>query len=499
MKKPRTADHHAWSGTLPPAANTRLAHGIGRESSPHAAGESGFHLLHEGLSAFAARAELIGEAAVSLDLQYYIYSDDASGRLLTARLLEAADRGVRVRLLVDDLGTRLTNPWVTTLDSHPNMEVRLFNPVEGRSGLRRGLEQALNLGRINHRMHNKLLIVDGLAMIAGGRNIADGYFTSAEVEFLDVDVIAIGAVIAAASITFDDYWNHSVSRPVAELTVTGEDAHSLEELRTRLNKYLAREKKSEFCEALRKSTLAKELAVGRVPFEWGTANLYADPPAKATDCESVPPSEYPGYQLEQVMKSSRQRLQIANAYLIPGRRGTRLFAELEKNGVQVDILTNGLGTNDTAVAHGAYSRYRKPMLRAGVRLWELRPTTEREHRMHWFRDKSRATLHAKAAVIDREKSFVGSINFDSRSFTLNTEIGVLIENMAINHQLHQLFESWVAPDAAWHLQLSGDGKIEWHATDDNNKAIVKHVDPDSTLWQRLLSRLLSRFPIESQI
>ncbi len=479
--------------------NTRLAHGIEMESNGHSSGESGFYLMHEGLSAFVARAVLIEEAAISLDLQYYIYSDDTSGRLLTAKLLEAADRGVRVRLLVDDLGTRLTNPWVTALDSHPNMEIRVFNPVEGRSGLRRGLEQALNFGRINHRMHNKLLVADGLAMITGGRNVADGYFTNAEVEFLDVDVIAIGAIIADASITFDDYWNHSVSLPVSKLISLREETHSLEELRTRLREHLVKEEKSEFRDALRESTLVKELAAGKVPFQWGTATLYADPPAKATDHESVPLSDYPGYQLGQIVKDSQERLQITNAYLIPGRRGTELFAELEERGVQVDILTNGLGTNDTAVAHGAYSRYRKPLLRAGVRLWELRPTAEREHRMHWFSDKSRATLHAKMMVIDSERSFVGSINLDSRSFILNTEIGVLIENAAVNRQLHRLFETWVAPDAAWRLQLDDRGRISWHATDDDNRAIVKHRDPDSNFWQRMLSRMLSRLPIESQI
>ncbi|WP_244506116.1 phospholipase D family protein [Microbulbifer marinus] len=476
-----------------------MATSIGNEAGQHTGDQSGFHLIHEGPQALVARAVLIDETSVSVDLQYYIFSDDTSGRILTDKLLQAADRGVRVRLLVDDLGTRLNNPWVTPLDNHPNIEVRVFNPVEGQSRIRRGLEQLLNLGRINHRMHNKLLIADGIAMITGGRNISDGYFTSADVEFLDVDTIAIGAILPEAAKTFDEYWNHQVSVPASELVLENEDAHTLTELRDRLQQRLHEEEASEFFQAVKDSSLAQDLAQGKVSFEWGKATLLADPPDKAAEPDRIPITEYPGYQLEQIVRKLQQRLQISNAYVIPGEPGMNLFTELEKRGVQVDVLTNGLSSTDTAAAHGGYSRYRKPLLRAGVRLWELRPAAEREHRMHWFKDKSRATLHAKTFVMDSDRGFVGSINLDSRSIILNTEIGVLIENREINRQLQELFQTWTAPDSAWRLELDSEGDIRWRRTDDDGEEIVKDKDPNSTLWQRFLTGILAYLPIESQI
>lgn len=487
------------SKALPTATDSRLARGILQELEGRSSAQSGFYLIHDGLSAFVARAVLIDEATVSLDLMYYIYSDDTSGRILTGLLLQAADRGVRVRLLVDDLGTRVTNPWVAALDNHPHMQIRVFNPVEGRSGIRRGIEQAMNFGRINHRMHNKLLISDGLAVITGGRNIADGYFSKAETEFLDVDVTAIGNVVQDAETIFDEYWNSEVAVPVTELVIANEGTYSLADLRERVRGYLAGQKKSEFSRALEKSDLAEQLTGGYVPFAWGKATLFADPPRKAIDRASVPISEYPGYKLEKILRQSKQRLRITNAYLIPGVPGVDLFSTLQNADVQVDILTNALATNDVAVVHGAYSRYRKPLLESGVRIWELRPLAEQRQRMHWFNGKSRATLHAKTFVVDHERGFVGSVNLDSRSIIQNTEIGMLIENAEINRQLDALFETWTAPDAAWRLEVDDSGKITWHGESAEGQPLVEHKEPETTFWQRSLAWLLSWLPIESQI
>ncbi|WP_346836580.1 phospholipase D family protein [Microbulbifer sp. SAOS-129_SWC] len=490
--RPRTS-------ALPPAVNTRLAHGVAAASGTRGGDESGFHLMHDGLSAFVARAVLVEEAEVSLDLQYYIYSDDICGRLLTAKLLQAADRGVRVRLLVDDLGTRLVNPWVSALANHPNMQIRVFNPVEGRSGLRRSLEQALDFGRINHRMHNKLLVADGLVMITGGRNIADGYFSNAEVEFLDVDTMAIGGVLADAAACFDDYWNHAVSVPVTELLLADDEDYSLEKLRGHLQAHLAAEARSEFHRALEGADLAQELAEAQVHFDWGAAQLLADPPQKATDPQSLAAEDFPAHQLKKALEQCRERVQIANAYLIPRQRGVALFEGLRRRAVQVQILTNGLGTTDEAVVHGAYARYRKPLLRSGVQLWELRPIADQRRRLHWFKGESRASLHAKIMVLDRDWAFIGSLNLDSRSVLRNTEIGLLMHCPAINRQLHDLFDEWTAPDCAWQLQLNAERKLRWHGRGEQGESVTVHRDPDSTLWQRLLCRVLGRLPVESQI
>lgn len=487
------------SSALEPAQDTALARGLRDEIDSHDRDLSGFHLLHDGLSAFVARAALVREASISLDLKYYIYSDDTSGRILTGLLLQAADRGVRVRLLVDDLGTRVANPRILALESHPRIQIRVFNPVEGRSGLRRGLEQLLNFGRINHRMHNKLLVCDGNVAITGGRNIADGYFSKAETEFLDVDIVAVGAVVGDASKTFDDYWNSEVAIPVTELAFTNDQTCSLEELREQVGEYLAGARQSEFTRALEKSDLAEKLKTGAIEFHWGKGTLFADPPRKAIDRASVPVSEYPGTKLEKILRQCQQKVRITNAYLIPGVPGVDLFSALQNAKVQVDILTNALATNDVAVVHGAYSRYRKPLLRSGVNLWELRPVAEQKQRLHWFKGKSRASLHAKTFVLDDDRAFVGSINLDSRSIIQNTEIGVLIENPQINRQLDELFDTWTGPDAAWQLSLNKRENIRWTAAGEDGEQVVEKRDPETRWWQRLLARLLSRLPIESQI
>ena len=487
------------STSLQAPKDSPLAAGIREAAAGHGDGDSGFYLLDEGLSAFVARAVLIEEATVSLDLKYYIFEDDSVGHLLTSLLLKAADRGVRVRLLVDDLGTRVVNPWILALDRHPKIQIRVFNPVEGRSGVRRALEQAANLGRINHRMHNKLLVADSLAMITGGRNIADGYFAKSSVEFLDVDVLAVGEVLPQSAEIFDNYWNNQVSVPVSELLIGDDDKHTLDELRKRTQKLLADEEGSEFTRALEESKLAGELARGSVPFEWGKGTLLADPPEKALEQEKIPRHMYPGFQLEKIIRESRERLEISAAYFIPGVIGTDLFTGLEKQGVKVRILTNSLSSNDVAIVHGAYARYRDRLLKAGVGLWELRTEAGQDRRMKWFHGDSKATLHAKTFVLDHNRGFVGSINLDGRSLLLNTEIGLLMENEAINQQLHKLFQQWVAPDSAWSLQLTDAGKLEWHAEDDDGKPLVEHKDPETTWWQRTLAWVLSWLPVESQI
>ncbi|WP_246068486.1 phospholipase D family protein [Microbulbifer harenosus] len=483
----------------PSPKNSPLARAVQRELENHPAETSGFYLMQDGLSAFVARTVLIEAATVSLDLQYYIYEDDSAGRILMSLLLKAADRGVRVRLLVDDLGTRVVNPLVLTLDEHPLIEIRIFNPVEGRSGLRRALEQAANLGRINHRMHNKLLVADGLVMITGGRNIADGYFSRSDVEFLDVDVMALGGVLPDAEQIFDDYWNNPVSVPVTELSLDNLEDQSLDDLRRKVKAFLEDEAKSEFTDALRQSQMAGEILAGAIPFQWGRGTLFADPPEKALHRDRIPVEKFPGYQLEKVIRNSSANLRISAAYFIPGNIGTTLFTGLQQRGVNVDILTNSLSSNDVAIVHGAYARYRKKLLRKGVDLWELRKASGEKRRKRWFQGESRATLHAKTFVVDDSLGFVGSINLDSRSLLQNTEIGLLMENESINQELSAFFEDWVAGDSAWHLSLNAQGKIRWRARDGDGKALVETKDPETTVWQRWLSWILSWLPVESQI
>lgn len=481
------------------APDSPLTHIVRPQLNQHPQSHSGFHLIQDGPNAFAARALLADKASSSIDIQYYMYSDDTAGRILSQKLIDAADRGVRVRLLIDDLGARMNNSWLLSLAHHTNIQVRVFNPIEGRSGFLNRAAQALNIGRINRRMHNKLLVVDGVIMLTGGRNIADGYFTDAEVKFLDVDALCIGAIVKEASSKFDEYWNHSVTVPADKLALKEKDDHSLDEFRAYLARKEENKKGSALREALSQEQLTKKFTAGELNFHWGPATLYADSPGKAVEPEKIPPQEYPGYQLKKIVTECRNRILVTNPYLIPGDPGMALVRDLERNGVQIEILTNGLSSTDTAMAHGSYSQYREPLLRAGVRLWELKPTALRKGRLHWFSRGSQATLHAKTFVLDEQRSFIGSINLDSRSILLNTEIGILIENPEINDQLEAIFKKWTAPNKAWQVKLEEGGNIVWQRTDDNGENIVLDKDPNSTLWQRFLTGILAYLPIESQI
>lgn len=460
--------------------------------------QSGFYLLDDGLSAFVARVSLIETARTSLDLQYYIFSDDTTGRLIVNRLLEAADRGVRVRVLVDDLGTRVDNPLIARLHTHPHIQIRLFNPVRSRKGPLRLLELASTFDRTNHRMHNKLMLADSLVMIAGGRNLGDEYFSNNQVDFQDVDVLATGPVVRAGSRSFDEYWNSQAALPVDRVLDAEATDTSLAELRDALRTFLVEQRDSEFVNALRGSSLGRQLVAGEVPLEWGTATLYADPPDKAIAHTDIPRDSFLLTELKQMLDSAESRLQISSAYFVPGKRGVALFRDKEANGVAVSILTNSLSTTDVAIVHSGYSRYRRPLLEAGVELWELRAEAGQRQRMRWFQGESRASLHAKTFVIDHDRSFIGSVNLDGRSLIQNTEVGLLIESEALNQQLSQLFDRWVSSDSAWRLSLNDAHDLQWQAMENGEPVIHEH-DPETSRWQRFRVWLLSWLPIESQI
>ena len=460
--------------------------------------QSGFYLLHDGLSAFIARVSLIETARASLDLQYYIFSNDTTGQIIISRLLEAADRGVRVRVLVDDLGTRVDNPLVATLHDHPNIQIRLFNPVKARGGPLRLLEMAVTFGRTNHRMHNKLMLADSLVMIAGGRNLGDEYFSNSRLDFQDVDVLTTGPVVQAGMQSFDDYWNSQAALPVDRILDADDADMSLAQMREALRAFLVDQRDSEFVDALRGSSLGRKLVAGEVPLEWGTAILYADPPDKALSHADTPRDTFLLEDLKKMLESAEERLEISSAYFVPGKRGVALLRDKEAAGVDIRILTNSLSTTDVAIVHSGYSRYRKPLLESGVELWELRAEAGQRHRIRWFQGKSRASLHAKTFVIDHDRSFIGSVNLDGRSLIQNTEVGLLIESEALNQQLSQLFDRWVAADSAWRLSLNEEQKLQWQARDNNNLLTVNH-DPETSRWQRFRVWLLSWLPIESQI
>lgn len=489
-------ERHA-SQAMPAPETAQLVTGTKRLNAGHPAEQSGFYLLHDGLSAFAARMALISLAESSLDLQYYIFAEDTSSRILVSALLEAADRGVRVRLLLDDLGTRVETPSATALDEHPNVEIRIFNPVAARGGIRRLVQQAVAFGRVNHRMHNKLMVADGAVMITGGRNIADEYFSNSGVDFQDLDVMAAGAVLSDAGRSFDDYWNSEGAVPLSLLLPRRSKTPSLAELRTQAPEILAASSATEFARALRESTIARDLQNGELPLHWGIATLYADPPEKALSHDALSQDAYLGHALREITSGVRERLTVTSAYFVPGRSGVQLLDNMVDRGIDVRILTNSLATTDVAIVHSGYGRYRKPLLEAGVDLWELKTSAGQQQRMNWFKGESRASLHAKAMLIDADAAFIGSVNLDARSLVQNTEIGLLIESPSVNRQVDEIFADWFSDAFAWHLTLE-EGELRWHSSNDGQPVTVTH-EPQTSGWQRFKVWLLSWLPVESQI
>lgn len=494
---PYDPDQRSTSRTLVAAPDSSLVSELEQLQAQHP-GQSGFYLLHDGLSAFLARMAMIEHATTSLDLQYYIFTNDVTGRIIISRLLSAADRGVRVRVLVDDLGTRIHNPLIARLDQHPNIEIRIFNPVASRDGLSRNLQIVQNANRSNHRMHNKLMVADGVTLITGGRNLGDVYFSSTNVDFQDIDIFAIGSVVPKAAGSFDEYWAYPASVPV-QLLLDPDDADmDLDSLRQLLNDFLAEQTESEFAQALRGSSLGRDLLSGKVALSWGNSALLVDTPKKVLEHNDLPASFYLGADLKPIMESARERLKISSAYFVPGDMGVALFDGLEKQGVTVKILTNSLSTTDVAIVHSGYMDYREALLKNGVELWELRSTAGQQKRMHWFKGQSRASLHAKTMVIDDRLSVVGSVNLDARSILQNTEIAVLIDSPAINQQLSDLFDRWVAGDSAWSVQFDEDDDLIWIA-DTPQGRLEEHHDPETSGWSRFKIWLLSWLPIDSQI
>ncbi|WP_202410422.1 phospholipase D family protein [Pseudomaricurvus sp. HS19] len=487
------------SYTLSGGAGTRLRDFIEPKMAGHESDQSALYLLQDGLEAFVARVTLMDEADVSLDLQYYIFADDTSGLIILAKALQAADRGVRVRLLVDDVGTLITDSWVSLLQYHPNIEIRVFNPVAARAGMSRVMQGLSEFERVNHRMHNKLLVADGQVIITGGRNIADAYFSNDETLFHDVDIICAGPVVQQATASFDAYWNHPVAVPLDILLPPKEGAEGLQRLRQKSAEFIEQTRHSVFAEALRETPLLHRIQSGELSFAWGRAQLYADPPDKAARHDEVDRSEYLIEHLLPVLARSEQRLQMSSAYFIPGDMGVEFLTALERRGVEVSVLTNALSTTDVGVVHSGYSKYRDDLLQNGIELWELRSQAGRNTRLKWFKGSSRASLHAKSFVIDDDRAVIGSVNLDGRSVLQNTEIGVYVENPEINRQLAETFARWTSPESAWRVTLDDDSNLRWQATDDEGNPIVEHKDPETSAWQRFKVWVLSLLPVEKQI
>jgi putative cardiolipin synthase len=483
---------------------------LGRELGPQLAehrGQSGFYPLADGIDAFVARLLVVKAAEISLDVQYYIWRSDTAGRVLMASLLEAAERGARVRVLLDDLDTAGKDLGIAMLDAHSGIEIRLFNPFANRSS--RAIGFITEPQRVNRRMHNKSLTADNQVTIVGGRNVGNEYFGGASsTEFSDLDVLAVGPVVGEVSRAFDSYWNSEWVIPIAAFADAGSlEQGSLTSAREALDAAIEQARGTPYAEALRSSDLAATGEVTQLPFSWGRSVLLYDAPSKAAGTE-MRRSTHIGPQLLSVFDTAQDELLIISPYFVPGDPLVDYLGQLVQRGVRVRVLTNSLAANDVGVVHAGYMRYRHALLQRGVELYEFKSTRggANDGADRNPSGSSSASLHAKTFGIDRRALFVGSFNLDPRSVKLNTEMGVLFESPELAAALGEGFDSKL-PTKAYRVERvtvpasdthSGfeETRLEWVTLEDGEERRYE-VEPETTLLQRLTVKLLSPFVIES--
>jgi putative cardiolipin synthase len=460
--------------------------------------KSGVYLLANGLDAFVARACLARMAERSIDVQYYMFHQDTVGRLLIKELLDAAGRGVRVRMLIDDMyGSEADDVW-TALDAHPQIEVRLFNPfTRERFKYLRSLFQAK---RVIHRMHSKSFTVDNQAAIVGGRNIGDEYFdANPDLAFADMDLLTVGPVVPQVSAAFDQYWNSTHVYPASALAKPADPA-AMAALRETLKQRGSQKDAEAYINALEHSDLAVALQRDAVPFQWAEARLFHDTSEKGDRGEGWE-EQLLISQLWPYLNSVTDELILVTPYFVPLENGTEALCKMSRRGVTVRILTNSLASNDVSAVHAGYAPHREKLLKAGVILYELDEDirTQIGKRFTWLPGLKKSSLHAKTMVLDQQTMFVGSMNLDQMSLRINNEIGILFKNPPIAGQSAQAFDKQIEK-VAFRLQLhkddEGNETIRWHQNKDGRE-IVFEKEPYVGFWKKLGVKVIGLLPVES--
>jgi cardiolipin synthase C len=477
------------SSALEDTSSTRLGRSVGVLEAGHP-GESGIYALPAGLDAFAARALLANAADRSIDAQYYIWHGDRTGYLLFEALWHAAERGVRVRLLLDDNTTQGMDSAISALAARPNIEVRLYNPMVRRHA--RWTNYIGDFRRLNRRMHNKSFTVDNQVTVVGGRNIGDEYFDASDVAFADLDVAAVGPAVNAVSQQFDLYWNSASAYPAQALVGAGSPGAAAQ-LEEKFAATRADPASSSYLEALRKTNLVTELLDNRLPIEWAGARLVFDDPAKTLDTKQRTDELLLSRLLETTARPERQ-FDLVSPYFVPRKEGTRRLEALSAREVQVRVLTNSLASTDVTAVHAGYAKHRKALLRAGVELYELNRARSPHAKERNTHTASAASLHAKTFQSDGKVIFVGSFNFDPRSAKLNTEMGLVIDSAVLAGRLKAFFDTQV-PTLAYRVELASEGTLRWvESTAEGPK--IYDAEPYASAGRRVEADLLSILPIE---
>ncbi len=478
------------SSVLPvQAAQTRIDREISALQAAHP-GQSGVAFLSDGLDAFAARAVITERAERSLDLQYYIWQDDLIGHLMARALHDAAARGVRVRILLDDMNAQDKDALMMALDRHPNIEIRLYNPFRNRAGLWRLVEMVQRFFSVNHRMHNKSWIADGRVAIVGGRNIGEEYFSARpDVNFRDLDLLVAGEAVDGANRVFDDYWNSEAAVPISALAF-----HTPAELRLLLRESDNEAKRDAATPYLKEVAASRQrVRASAAPLHWSAnVRIASDPPMKHKRDDQ---HNWLVTDLVRMMTSAQHKALLISPYFVPGNEGLDGLSMMSERGVQVGVVTNSLAANDVVAVHGGYMTYRAPLLQAGVQLYELK--AHGKATSSGLFGSSGASLHTKAFVLDDRHGFVGSFNLDPRSAYLNTEMGVIFDDPVLAAQLTQEYLRLSSPQQSWWLGLDPGGEVRWLERDESPHWVT--TEPDSSLRMRASARVISWLPLESQL
>ncbi|VVM51968.1 Cardiolipin synthase C [Pseudomonas fluorescens] len=494
-----------------PANGSAFGRSIQAQAAPYQ-GRSGFRLLSESAEAFSARAELIRNAQSSLDLQYYIVHDGISTRILVSELLNAADRGVRVRILLDDTTSDDLDRIIATLAAHPRIQVRVFNPLHlGRSTVvTRTMGRLFDLSQQHRRMHNKLWVVDNCVAIVGGRNLGDEYFDAQpDKNFRDIDMLSVGPVAEHLGHSFDQYWNSALSKPIEQFLSIRPSLTDLKNSRTRLDESLEETRKQNHAlyQQLMTYTTHPRLHVWRQELIWAWSKALWDAPSKVLAKGEPAPHLLLATQLAPELNGVSKELIMVSAYMVPGQPGVVYLTERADAGVSISLLTNSLEATDVPAAHGAYAPYRQTLLEHGVQLFELRrqsgdngDSDDRGGGPRLFHsgssNSSDSSLHTKAMIFDQQKAFLGSFNFDSRSLLWNTEVGVLVDNPQLAGRVRELALEGMAPALSYHTVLE-ENQMVW-VTEDDGKQHTLTKEPGSW-WRHFSSWLSSTIGLEKML
>jgi putative cardiolipin synthase len=454
-------------------------------------GESGFAIIRYGHNAFTDRIAITRLAEKTLDVQYYIWEADETGRILAEHLVRAADRGVRVRFLVDDMNVAGRDARVASLDAHPNIEIRIFNPFAHRKNSM--LDFMTDFGRVNHRMHNKIMVMDNTLAIVGGRNIGDHYFAvNPETNFRDLDIVAAGPVVREVSTVFDRFWNSDWAVPMGALVDRPYTEKDLRQTVTWMRKMIA-EGDYPYSVDQDAAALVEGLGSTRKNLIWAPGRVVWDDPSSIVDEGQA------GEMVEALYKkleSLQQEFTIESAYFVVAERGVEAIQKLRDRGVRVRILTNSLASNDVIAAHAGHAEYREALLATGAKIFELRPDSG-VIRKDW-NGESNAGLHTKALVFDRKSVFIGSFNLDPRSANINTEAGLYVDSPELAAQVLDYMDEGVKPENSYQVLLDEDGDLYW-VTEDEGVEVRYDKEPETSFGQRLQSGFIEMLPVQSQL